>query len=80
MIDAQFGVPFNVARALLKKRVVFSDFNERTFGAPEVRWLMNLTTCVADPKLDAQYPENWPARVEITLGDGRTLAADTTQA
>ena len=80
MIDAQFSVPFNVALALLKKRVVFSDFNERAFGAPEVRRLMNLTTCVADPKLDTQYPENWPARVEITLKDGRTLAAETTHA
>jgi hypothetical protein len=30
-----------------------------------------------DPALDAQYPAAWPARVEITLADGRTLAAAT---
>src|SRR5262249_20343391 len=41
---------------------------------------MNLTTCTVDPALDAQYPESWPARVEITLKDGRTLAAETTHA
>jgi len=80
MIDAQFSVPFNVALGLLKKRVVFPDFNARTFGAPEVRRLMDLTTCAVDPLLDVQYPESWPARVEITLRDGRTLAAETTHA
>jgi len=80
MIDAQFSVPFNVALGLVKKRVVFPDFNEQMFAAPEVRRLMNLTTCAVDPALDAQYPENWPARVEITLADGRTLAAETTHA
>jgi 2-methylcitrate dehydratase PrpD len=78
MIDAQFSVPFNVALGLLKKRVVFPDFNAQMFAAPEVCRLMNLTTCAVDPRLDAQYPENWPARVEITLADGRTLAAETT--
>jgi 2-methylcitrate dehydratase PrpD len=80
MIDAQFSVPFNVALGLLKKRVVFPDFNEQTFAAPEVCRLMNLITCAVDPALDAQYPENWPARVEITLKDGRTLTAETTHA
>ena len=36
---------------------------------------MDLTTCHVDPALDAQYPAAWPARVEITLVDGRTLSA-----
>src|SRR5215471_8828799 len=80
MIDAQFSVPFNVALGLCKKGVVFTDFNAQTFAAPEVCRLMNLTTCAVDPALDAQYPENWPTRVEITLKDGRTLAAETTHA
>lgn len=78
MIDAQFSVPFNVALGLLKKRVVFPDFNEQTFTAPEVCQLMNLVTCTVDPALDAQYPKNWPARVEIVLKDSSTLAAETT--
>jgi 2-methylcitrate dehydratase PrpD len=80
MIDAQFSVPFNVALGLLEKRVVFPDFNEQMFAAPEVRRLMNLVTCAVDPALDAEYPESWPARVEITLKDGRTLAVETTHA
>ena len=80
MLDAQFSVPFNVALALVKKRVVFADFNEQRFAAPEVCRLMKLTTCAVDSALEAQYPENWPARVEITLKDGRTLAAETTYA
>jgi 2-methylcitrate dehydratase PrpD len=75
MIDAQFSVPFNVALGLLTKRVSFVDFTPRNFAAPEIRHLMDLTKCRVDPALDAQYPAAWPARVEITLADGRTLSA-----
>jgi 2-methylcitrate dehydratase PrpD len=75
MIDAQFSVPFNVALGLRTKRVSFLDFTPQNFMAPEIRRLMGLTTCRVDPALDAQYPIAWPARVEITLADGRTLSA-----
>jgi 2-methylcitrate dehydratase PrpD len=80
MIDAQFSVPFNVAIGLLKKRVSFVDFTPQEFGSPEVRRLMDLTTCHMDPSLDAQYPAAWPARVDITLDDGRTLSASVQHA
>jgi 2-methylcitrate dehydratase PrpD len=75
MIDAQFSVPFNVALGLVTKRVSFADFSPRNFTAPEIRRLMDMTTCRVDPVLDAQYPAAWPARVEITLADGHTLSA-----
>ena len=80
MIDAQFSVPFNVALGLKTKRVSFLDFTPKNFMAPEIRRLMGLTTCRVDPALDAQYPTAWPARVEITLADGRTLSASAQHA
>jgi len=80
MIDAQFSVPFNVALGLNTKRVSFRDFTPQNFVAPEIRRLMHLTTCRVDPALDAQYPAAWPARVEITLADGRTLSASAQHA
>ena len=80
MIDAQFSVPFNVALALNTKRVSFLDFTPQNFMAPEIRRVMHLTTCRVDPALDAQYPAAWPARVEITLADGRTLSASAQHA
>ena len=80
MIDAQFSVPFNVALGLNVKRVSFLDFTPQNFVAPEIRRLMHLTTCRVDPVLDAQYPAAWPARVEITLADGRTLSASAQHA
>ena len=80
MIDAQFSVPFNVALGLLTKRVSFADFTPQNFAAPEVRRLMDLTTCRVDPALDVQYPAAWPARVEVTLADGRTLSASVQHA
>ena len=80
MIDAQFSVPFNVALGLNTTRVSFLDFTPQNFVAPEIRRLMHLTTCRVDPALDAQYPAAWPARVEITLADGRTLSASAQHA
>ena len=77
MIDAQFSVPFNVALGLAKKRLSFVDFTPAEFSSPEIERLMDRVTCRVDPALDAQYPEAWPARVEVTLADGRTLAAAT---
>jgi 2-methylcitrate dehydratase PrpD len=77
MIDGQFSVPFNVALGLVKKRVSFVNFTPAEFANPEIRRLMDRITCHVDPALDAQYPAAWPARVEITLADGRTLAAAT---
>jgi 2-methylcitrate dehydratase PrpD len=77
MIDAQFSVPFNVALGLVKRRVSFVDFTPAEFISPEIERLMDRVTCHVDPALDAQYPQAWPARVEITLADGRTLVAAT---
>jgi 2-methylcitrate dehydratase PrpD len=80
MIDAQFSVPFNVALGLVANRVSFVDFTPENFAAPEIRRLMDLTTCRVDPALDAQYPAAWPARVEVTLADGGTLSASVQHA
>jgi 2-methylcitrate dehydratase PrpD len=77
MIDAQFSVPFNVALGFVKKRVSFLDFAPAEFAAPEIVRVMDRVTCHVDPALDAQYPSAWPARVEVTLADGRTLEAAT---
>ena len=80
MIDAQFSVPFNVALGLVKRRVSFVDFMPAAFADPGVVGLMDRVTCRVDPELDAQYPAAWPARVEVTLADGRRLQAATTHA
>jgi 2-methylcitrate dehydratase PrpD len=80
MIDAQFSVPFNVALGLLRGWVAFPDFTEAAFRAPDIRRLMGLVTCAVDPALDAQYPQAWPARVEVALADGRRLTAETRHA
>jgi 2-methylcitrate dehydratase PrpD len=62
------------------KRVSFVDFTSQNFVAPDIRRLMQLTTCRVDPALDAQYPAAWPARVEITLVNGHRLIASAQHA
>ena len=65
------------ARAMCgtKANVMFTYFASENFAAPEIERLMDCVTCRVDPTLDAQYPGAWPARVEVILADGRTLAA-----
>jgi len=77
MIDAQFSVSFKVALGLVRRRVSFMDFTSAEFTSPEIVRLMDRVTCHVDPALDAQYPQAWPARVEVSLADGRTLSAAT---
>ena len=79
MIDAQFSVPFNVALGLVRRRVSFVDFTPAEFTSPEIVRLMDRVTCHVDPALDAQYPQAWPARVEVSLADGRTLSGNSEQ-
>ena len=67
-------------KGLTSRRVSFVDFTPRSLAAPEIRRLMNLTTCRVDPALDAQYPAAWPARLEVNLADGRTLCASVQHA
>jgi hypothetical protein len=69
-----------IAAGRTTKRVSFPDFTPQNFVAPEIRRLMHLTTCRVDPARDAQYPAAWPARVEITLADGRTFSASAQHA
>jgi 2-methylcitrate dehydratase PrpD len=77
VIDAQFSVPFNVALGLVKKRVSFVDFTPAAFDAPGVVPEADRVTCRVDRALDAQYPAAWPARVEVTLADGRVIETAT---
>ena len=72
-VDAQFSAPFAVALALVRGAATAAEFDGRTQADPAIRALLARTVCIRDPALDAQYPDRWPAWVEIQTHDGRTL-------
>jgi len=73
-VDAQFSAPYAVAVALARGSVRLADYSETAIGDPVVRTLMQRTACYRDSALDAAYPENWPAIVEVEATDGRVLS------
>ena len=77
VVDMQFSMPFGVAVAVLHGQAFFTEYAEGMAARPEVKEIMAKVECVTDPALDALYPRQWPAWVEITIKDSRTLKATT---
>jgi 2-methylcitrate dehydratase PrpD len=72
-VDAQFSAPYAVAVALVRGQVRLGDYTAATIADPTVKALLQHTECYRDATLDAGFPEDWPAVVEIETTDGRAL-------
>ena len=70
---AKFNLPFCVATALRYGHVQSGDFTLASLDDKELTELMKKIKVAGDPDLTATYPLKWPARVTITLKDGRRL-------
>lgn len=75
VVDAQFSAPFAAAVALVHGAAGYDEYTQANVDDPTIRALMARTTCERDPSLDAVYPKQWPATVNIRLRDGRTVSA-----
>ena len=75
VVDAQFSAPFAAAIALVRGSASLADYTQENVDDPVVRSLMARTDCYRDDRLDAAYPEHWPASVAIRLLSGREVAA-----
>jgi 2-methylcitrate dehydratase PrpD len=76
LADAQFSMPFVAAMILRDRSLGPEQFDARHYDDPAVQQLMDRVSCVHDDALDPRYPAAWPAWVEITTKDGRTLRAE----
>ena len=76
VVDMQFSLPFATAIALLYGRASLEEYTPEVAQRQEVRDLMGKVQCVTDPALDAQFPQQWPAWVEVRTRDGRTLRSE----
>jgi 2-methylcitrate dehydratase PrpD len=70
---SKFNLPFCVATALRYGHVQTGDFTAARLEDKDLRELMNKIRVFGDPHLTDAYPRKWPARVTITLKDGRRL-------
>lgn len=74
-VDTQFSMPFGAAVALLHGRASVHEHTDEAVHDPRLHALMDRVECVADPSLEVDFPQKWPASVEIRLKDGRSFDA-----
>jgi 2-methylcitrate dehydratase PrpD len=71
VVDAQFSMPFGAAVAVLCGAAGLDEFTPEQIRSPQVRRMMGKVTLIKDIRLEKNFPREWPARVAISLEDGR---------
>ncbi|HRD74609.1 MAG TPA: MmgE/PrpD family protein [Hyphomicrobiaceae bacterium] len=75
-MGARVSVPYCVAVAALDGTVGQAQFTTERVNRTDVQALLARTETIADPALTTLYPAKFPARVTITLADGRTIVRE----
>lgn len=70
VMSARVSVPYCIAVSAVDRTLTQAQFALERVNDPLVREVLRRTEVVPVPELDAQYPENFPARVTIRMKDG----------
>ncbi len=70
---ADHSLPYVVAAAIVDRQVTPKQFQPEKIMDPRIRAQLRKVRVVADPEIEAVFPELQRVRVEITTTDGRTL-------
>lgn len=73
VVDAQFSAPFSVAIACIEGRAFLEEFSEASVRRQDVHEFMQRINVKHCPDLDKFFPEAYPARVTITMNDGKNF-------
>jgi 2-methylcitrate dehydratase PrpD len=71
VVDAQFSMPFGAAVAAIHGAAGLDQFTLAQVHSQQVREMMQRVVLVKDPRLEENFPREWPARVSIELEDGK---------
>ncbi|MFY0691748.1 MAG: MmgE/PrpD family protein [Paracoccaceae bacterium] len=77
VLAAKFSVPFAVATRLVTGSSGVESFSAERVADPAIQALAQRVTVREDPGMSAQLPEGRPARIRVTLSDGREVSAST---
>lgn len=75
VMAARLSVPYCIAVCAARRSGGLDAFTPDVIRDPAVRDMMRKVEIVADPELDALYPEKFPSRVEITMAGGQVYRA-----
>jgi 2-methylcitrate dehydratase PrpD len=70
IVDAQFSMPYGAAVALLERAAGLDQFSVTKFDSPKLRGLMSKVVLTKDARLEENFPQEWPARVQIEMANG----------
>lgn len=73
VMAARVSVPYCVAIAAVDGKLTQAQFTPARINDPLVREVLAHTEVVADAELNRLYPDKFPARVTITLKDGKSF-------
>jgi 2-methylcitrate dehydratase PrpD len=76
LTGAKFSTPFVLARYLTDGHIGLESFTPDAIADVDVRALAERVDLVVDDEYEAAFPDDWGARVDVTLADGRTLTGD----
>ncbi len=71
---ADHSLPYVIAAAIADRQVTPLQFTPEKIMDPTIRAQLHKVKVVADPEIEAVFPELQRVRVEITTTDGRTLS------
>ena len=74
LVDAQFSMPFGAAVAILYGKASLNEYTQENIESARVKEMMSRVSCVEDPELEAVFPRQWPASVELLTEDGRRFS------
>lgn len=73
IVDAQFSMPYAAAVAVLHRSAGTRQFRPDAIASPDAAAFMDRVECYRSERLEAIFPQHWPAEVEVELSDGRVL-------
>jgi len=72
VVDGQFSAPYGVAVACIEGKASLEEFTEEAIRRPDVAEFMKKIRVQHAPDLDKHLPNQFTARVSITMGDRKT--------
>jgi 2-methylcitrate dehydratase PrpD len=71
VVDAQFSMPFGAAVALTDRAAGLDQFTGDSFHSPQIKSLMGKVVLLKDKRIEKNFPQEWPARVQVRLTNGK---------
>jgi 2-methylcitrate dehydratase PrpD len=71
VVDAQFSMPYGAAVALTDRAAGLDQFAGERISSPQIKSLMGKIVLSKDILLEKNFPEEWPARVNVHLTNGQ---------